>query len=186
MKTLEDPYAGQTLEDTEHYRMLLHRADEELRDKNEQSRKRRAALTSLSVEQLQALLAEMVKEELVNFLSTPEQNIRAVINGEFRKIILTLIGIDTTWSELKIKSDSAIGNTLGRMALAEVQLALPEFMKDLTISTDLRAQLTKSITLDFESRLRSHVSREIDAWLQQEAKRSSADIIAGISLRKKP
>ena len=154
VKTLEDPYAGQTLEDTEHYRMLLHRADEELRDKNEQSRKRRAALTSLSVEQLQALLAEMVKEELVNFLSTPEQNIRAVINGEFRKIILTLIGIDTTWSELKIKSDSAIGNTLGRMALAEVQLALPEFMKDLTISTDLRAQLTKSITLDFESRLR--------------------------------
>lgn len=179
-------YAAKMLEDTEQYQRLLKQADEDLWLKNEQIRQRRAELMSLSVEQLQARLTEMVKEELVDFLAAPEPNIRAVIHGEFRKIILTLIGIDTTWRELKVRSDSALGNTLGRMALAEVQLALPEFMKDVTMSSDLRERLTKSMALDFESRLRSHVSRELDDWLQKEAKRCSADIIAGVSLRKKP
>lgn len=180
------PLGWNTQEDTDEYRRLLYKQEQEDRRKAELERMRRADLGSRSIEQLQELLQALVKEELVTFLADPEVHIRSVIYSELRKIVLTLIGVDAAWSDWRIKDNSPVGNQVGNMVLAQLQLALPDFIRDLSVSAETREKITKTMTADYEQRLRDQVGRELESWITTEAKKVSSAVIDNLVKKKVP
>ena len=156
---------------------------QEERDAQEKELKR---LEGMTVEQLQVVLDERMKDCLIEAIQKLPQAIDAKISTASWHIICAAIGVkkgswhDSKWAIDEHDAKSAIALELGEHALTAIKHAIPDFTAGMVESNPRMPSIKAAYTRAFKSKLAALVDRKIWEVAEKNANRRFVEIMEKI------
>jgi hypothetical protein len=152
----------------------------EQRDAQEKELKR---LEGMTVEQLQVVLDERLKESIIEAIQKLPQAIDAKISTASWHIICAAIGVkkdswhDSKWEVDSHNEKSAIARELGEHALTAIKHAIPDFTAGMVESNPRIPPIKSAYTRAFKSKLAELIDRKIWEVAEKSANRRFTEIM---------
>lgn len=155
----------------------------------EEARKREEriqALQGLTIEELKAELDKRARLLLAAEIENLPSLVSTLVHQNAKHLLLALLGFEESFGRWEVKRNgdraSPIAAAIGEMAMQQVQLAIPDFIKEFMTTLSKEEFIQGAGRKDFKWQLNRAYTDHVIKWIEEEAKTKSQETISRLKI----